>query len=56
MKSLVLLAIVLLAAKKASGFLLAIVCVLLFVFGSYVLICDIPKPQLLRRHTPSFLP
>ena len=56
MKFLVVLAIVLLATKKAADFLLAIVCVLLFGYGSYVLIREIPKSRLIRSHTPSLLP
>ncbi len=38
MRSLVLLAIVLFAAKKLAGFVLSVFCVLLFGYGSYVLV------------------
>ncbi len=52
MKTLVLLAIVVLAAKKAADFMLAFLCVVLFGYGSYVLIRDISKPGFLRSDAP----
>jgi hypothetical protein len=48
MKSLVLLAIVVFAAKKLAELVLSVFCVLLFGYGSYLLIRDTPKPGLLR--------
>lgn len=40
MKSLLLLAIILLATKKVGEFLLSIFCLLAFGYGSYVLLRD----------------
>jgi hypothetical protein len=55
MKSLVLLAIVLLATKKVAEFLVAFFCVLLFGYGSYLLIRDLPKPGFLRSDATSLM-
>lgn len=48
MKSLLILVLVLFATKKVTEFVLSVSCVLLFGYGSYVLIRDTPKPGLLR--------
>jgi hypothetical protein len=56
MKSLVLLAIVLFAAKKLAAFVLSVSCVLLFACGSYVLLRGIPTPEPLRSEPPSLTP
>jgi hypothetical protein len=56
MKSLVVLAIVLFATKKVAEFLLSFFCVLLFGYGSYVLIRDFRKPRFLCSQTPARLP
>ncbi len=53
MKSLVLLALVLFATKKVAEFVLTVFCVLLFGYGSYVLLRDIPKSGFLRSDIPS---
>jgi hypothetical protein len=49
MKSLVLLVLALFATKKVAEFVLSVFCVLLFGYGGYVLIRDIPKPAFLSR-------
>jgi hypothetical protein len=56
MKSLVLLALVLFATKKVAEFLLTFFCVLLFGYGSYVFLRDLPKPGFLRSDAPSLMP
>jgi hypothetical protein len=48
MKYLAILAIVLLATKKAAEFVLAFFCVLVFGYGSWVLIRDFRKPGCFR--------
>ena len=53
MKFLAILAIVLFATKKVAEFVLAFFCVLLFGYGSYVLIRDFKKPGFLRGETKS---
>jgi len=52
MKSLVLLALVLLVTKKLAEFALSVFCVLLFGYGSYVLIRDSSKPGFLALRSP----
>ncbi len=56
MKSLVLLAIVLFAAKKLAAFVLSVFCVLLFGYGSYVLLCGLPTPSVVHGDAPSLMP
>ena len=53
MRVLAVLAIVLFATKKVAEFILAFFCVLLFGYGSYVLIRDFKKPGFLRGETKS---
>ena len=53
MKILAMLAIVLFATKKAAEFILAFFCVLLFGYGSYVLIRDFRKPEIRRGEAKS---
>jgi hypothetical protein len=53
MKSLALLAIVLFATKKVAEFLLSFFCVLLFGYGTCLLIRDFSKPGFLWSQTPS---
>ena len=53
MRVLAFFAIVLFATKKVAEFVLAFFCVLLFGYGSYVLIRDFKKPGFLRGETKS---
>jgi len=53
MRFLTILAIVLFATKKVAEFVLAFFCVLLFGFGSFVLIRDVCTPGVLRGETTS---
>ena len=53
MKFLAILAIVLFATKKVAEFILAFFCILLFGYGSYVLIRDFRTPGVLRGETTS---
>ena len=53
MRFLAILAIVLFATKKVAEFVLAFFLVLLFGFGSYVLIRDFRTPGFLRGETKS---
>jgi hypothetical protein len=48
MKSLAILAVILLATKKVAEFALAFFCVLLFGYGCWVLIRDFSKPEPFR--------
>ena len=50
---LAILAIVLFATKKVAEFVIAAFCVLLFGYGSYVMIRDFRKPGFLRGETKS---
>lgn len=53
MRVLAILAIVLFATKKVAEFVIAAFCVLLFGYGSYVLIRDLRTPGVLRGETTS---
>jgi hypothetical protein len=53
MRFLAILAIVLFATKRLAEFIVAFFCVLLFGFGSYVLIRDFRTPGFLRGETKS---
>lgn len=53
MKVLAILAIFLLATKKLAEFTLAFFCVLLFGYGSYVLLRDFRKPGFFRDQSSS---
>ena len=53
MKFLAILAIVLFATKKVAEFVIAAFCVLLFGYGSYVMIRDFRTPGFLRGETKS---
>jgi hypothetical protein len=56
MKSLVLLALVLFVTKKVAEFVLSVFCVLLFGYGSYVLLRDLSEPEFPRSDAPSLTP
>ena len=53
MKILAILALVLFATKKTAEFVLAAFCVLLFGYGTVVLIRDLRKPGFLRGASKS---
>jgi len=53
MRVLALLTIVLFVTKKVAEFVLAFFCVLLFGYGSYVMVRDFRKPGFLRGETKS---
>ena len=55
MRFLAILAVVLFATKKLAEFILAFFCVLLFGYGSYVMIRDFRTPGFLRGETKSRL-